>query len=254
MTHESLKNAWDNNRAAVGGWVSGGGEFTLDLYRRAGYDYVGIDCQHTPMNEAIVAAMLQRTPAGSPATVVRVSKNDSALIGRVVDAGADGVIIPMVNTADEAAAAVAAVRYPPHGMRSFGPMRPDLRVDDLVALSARVSVFVMIETVDGLDNVEKITAVEGVAGVYVGPADLSIGLGLNPMAAFTSDQLVEPISRIRRACESAGVVLGMHQANAATAATWISRGVRLVSLGGDTAVFLSAAIAGLRDALGGVTT
>ncbi|MCW2542262.1 MAG: HpcH/HpaI aldolase [Frankiales bacterium] len=248
MTHESLVKAWSNNGAAVGGWVSGGAEFTLDLYRRAGYDYVGIDCQHTPYNEAMAAAMLQRTPVGAPATIVRVSKNDSALIGKLADAGADGVIIPMVDTAAEAAAALEAVRYPPRGVRSFGPMRSDLRVDDLVALGDRVAIFVMIETADGLANVEEIAAVPGLTGVYVGPADLSIGLGLNPLTAFTTEQLYEPIERIRKACEANDLILGMHQASAASAGNWISRGVRLASLGGDSATFLAAAIAGLKEA------
>jgi 4-hydroxy-2-oxoheptanedioate aldolase len=223
----------------------------VDLYRRAAYDYVGIDCQHTAINEAMAASMVLRVPTTGPAMIVRVSKNDSALIGRLVDAGADGIIVPMVNNAAEAAAAVAAVRYPPRGVRSFGPIRPDLRPTDLVALADRVTVFAMIETADGLANAETITAVEGLGGIYVGPADLSIGLGLNPLSAFTSDQIVEPVERIRAACAAAGVVLGMHQMNAATANTWIGRGVRLVSLGSDGAMFTAAARAALEEVRGG---
>jgi 2-keto-3-deoxy-L-rhamnonate aldolase RhmA len=251
MTHSSLKAVWDQDRAAIGGWVASGSEFSLDLYRRAQYDYIGIDCQHTAYNEAQAASMLQRVPAGSPAIIVRVSKNDATLIQRLCDAGADGIIVPMVNNAAEAEAAVAATRYPPRGVRSFGPNRPDLRADDLMALADRVSVFVMIETSDGLQNVDEITAVEGLAGVYVGPADLSIGLGLNPLTAFNSDQLLEPVERIRKACEANNIILGMHQMNAATATTWISRGVRLASLGSDGGLFLSAAIAALKDAKAG---
>lgn len=250
MAHASLEQAWESGRAAVGGWVTAATTFSLDLYRRAQYDYIGIDCQHSVLSEADAAAMLVRLPGNGPAMIVRVSKNDSALIGKVCDAGADGIIVPMVNTAAEAEAAVAATRYPPRGVRSFGPMRPDLRADDIVALADRVSVFVMIETSAGLDNVDEITAVDGLRGVYVGPADLSIGLGLNPLTAFTSDQLVGPIDRIRAACEANGLVLGMHQANATSATAWIARGVRFATLGSDGGLFLAAAIAALREARG----
>jgi 4-hydroxy-2-oxoheptanedioate aldolase len=245
VTHESLRRAWADDGTALGGWVAGGGEFSLELYRQAGYDYVGIDCQHSVIGEETAAAILRRTPAGSPATIVRVSKNDGALIGRVADAGADGVIVPMVNTAAETAAALDAVRYPPHGVRSFGPVRPDLGLVSLAELSDRVSVFVMIETTQGLANIDDICAVPGIAGVYIGPADLSIGLGLNPLTAFSSDQLAEPIERIRKACAAAGIVLGMHQRDAETAALWIGRGVRLATIGNDAATFLGAVTGGL---------
>lgn len=250
MTHRSLSQAWSGDGAALGGWVSAGGEFALALYRRTGYDYVGIDCQHTILDEADAAAMLVRTPAGSPATIVRVSRNDPALIGRVCDAGADGIIVPLVNTAAEAAAACAAVRYPPRGGRSYGPMRADLPLGDIGALADRVSVFVMIETADGLANVEQICAVPGLTGIYVGPADLSIGLGLPVTGAYTTDQLVEPIERIRAACAANGLVLGMHQRDSVTARQWIARGVRLASLGGDSGLFAAAAAASLADARG----
>ena len=98
-------------------------------------------------------------------------------------------------------------------------------------MSARVSLFVMIETAEGLANVEEIAQVPGLGGVYVGPADLSIGLGLDPMRGFTTDQLAQPVERIRKACDASGIVLGMHQMNGASARRWIERGVRLATLG-----------------------
>jgi 4-hydroxy-2-oxoheptanedioate aldolase len=243
--NESLDKALANGGTAIGGWVSGGGDFTLGIYRRAGYDYVGLDCQHSAINEAMAADILQRTPAGSPATIVRVSKNDSALIGRVADAGADGVIVPMVSTVAEAEAAVRAVHYPPRGVRSFGPIHSSMRGDDLDTLAARVRVFVMIETLDGLTNVEDICAVEGLAGVDVGPADLSIGLGLNPRTAFSTDQLVEPIEKIRKACEANNIFLAMHVIGVEVSRKWIDRGVRLASYSSDASMFLDAAVTGL---------
>jgi 4-hydroxy-2-oxoheptanedioate aldolase len=241
MTHRSLSEAWASGRAALGGWVSAGGEFSLRGYQRAGYDYVGIDCQHSALDEADAAVLLQRASPADPATIVRVSKNDATLMGRLADAGADGIIVPMISTAQQAQEAVQAIRYPPAGVRSFGPTRADLPVSDLTEMAARISLFVMIETAEGLDNVEEITQVPGLAGIYVGPADLSIGLGMEPMRAFTTDQLAEPIERIRTACEAAGIVLGMHQIDGSNARRWIARGVRLATLGGDLGVFIAAA-------------
>jgi 4-hydroxy-2-oxoheptanedioate aldolase len=247
MTHSSLTSVWGTDDAAVGGWVTGGGEFSFDLYRRSGYDYVGLDCQHSALDEGDAANLVRRATDG-PATIIRVSKNDATLIGRLCDSGADGIIVPMVNNAAEAAAAVAAVWYPPHGVRSYGPVRPDLPSGDIVAMAERVSVFVMIETVDGLANVEEICAVPGLAGVYVGPADLSIALGLSPSDAYSTDQLVDSVERIRLACAANSIVLGMHQRDAASAVQWIARGARLVSLGGDGGMFLTAAKASLAQA------
>jgi 2-keto-3-deoxy-L-rhamnonate aldolase RhmA len=251
MTHGSLEAAWADGGAALGGWVSNL-EFSPDLYRRAEYDYIGIDCQHTVLSEAQVAATIVKMAPGGPAVVVRVSKNDSALIGKLCDAGADGIIVPMVNNAEEAAAAVAATRYPPRGVRSFGPHGPALRGQNLTQLGDRVSVFAMVETSDGLKNVDQIAAVEGLAGIYVGPADLSIGLGLDPMQAFSSDQLVEPVGQIRKACENSGIILGMHQANAATSITWVKRGVRFATISNDAGLFATAAGAALAEVKKGV--
>src|SRR5262249_31906176 len=149
--------------------------------------------------------------------------NQPAAIGRVLDAGADGVIVPMVSTAAEARAAVAACRYPPAGVRSFGPMRADLGLE-MAQIEGRACCFVMIETAEGLANVEQICAVPGLAGVYIGPADLSIGLGLNPMLAFSTDQLQAPVEAIRSACAGNGLVMGAHSLNGADAARWAGRG------------------------------
>ena len=251
MTHSSLEAAWADGGAALGGWVTTSLEF-LGPLRRAEFDYIGIDCQHSVFNEAQVAAVVQQLTGPGPAIVVRVSKNDSALIGKLVDSGADGIIVPMVNTAEEAAAAVAATRYPPAGVRSFGPFGPALRGLSLGDIGARVSVFAMVETSEGIKNVDEIAAVEGLAGIYVGPADLSIGLGLEPMKAFTTDQLVEPLSRIRKACENNGVILGMHQANPATSINWIGRGVRFATITSDAALLAAGASAALSETREGV--
>jgi 4-hydroxy-2-oxoheptanedioate aldolase len=240
MPHASLAAKWSADQPAFGGWVTTDSEATIAMFGRLGYDYVGIDTQHTAVSEAQAAVLVRRLVAAPFGVIVRVSKNDPALIGRLLDAGADGIIVPMVSTADEARAAVSACRYPPDGVRSFGPFRGDLGLD-LDALQRRVSLFVMIETSQGLDNVRDICAVPGIEGVYIGPADLSIGLGLDPMLAFSTDQLKEPVERIRAACAEFGRVMGGHSLNAADALRWVGRGSRLVSLGADSVMLATIA-------------
>ena len=251
MPHVALVNRWSVDQPAFGGWVTGDSESTIAMFGRLGYDYVGIDTQHTPLNDAQAAVLVRRLVHAPYAVIVRVSKNDPAFIGRILDAGADGIIVPMVSTAEEAAAAVAACRYPPEGVRSFGPFRGDLGLD-LVALQQRVSCFVMIETAQGLANVRQICAVPGIEGVYIGPADLSIGLGLDPMLAFSSDQLNEPVEVIRSACAEFGRIMGGHSLNATDAVRWVGRGSRLVSLGADSVMLATIAAQELETARRGL--
>lgn len=247
MPHPALAKRWRDGLPAFGGWVTSESESTMQIFGRVGYDYVGIDTQHTVLSDAQAAVLIRRLSDAPFASIVRVARNDPALIGRVLDAGADGVIVPMVSTADEAAAAVAACRYPPDGVRSFGPMRTDLGLE-LAHLQERVSCFVMIETALGLHNVNEICGVAGLAGVYIGPADLSIGLGLNPMLAFSSDQLQEPVNTIRAACAKFNLVMGAHSLNGADAARWASRGGRLISLGADSVMLATIAAQELETA------
>jgi 2-keto-3-deoxy-L-rhamnonate aldolase RhmA len=252
MAHASLTARWEAGQPALGGWVTGDSESTIAIYGRLGYDYVGIDTQHSPVSEAQAALLVRRLGQAPHAVIVRVSKNDAALIGRLLDAGSDGVIVPMVSTAEDAAAAVAACRYPPAGVRSFGPFRADLGLD-LAELEQRVSCFVMIETAEGLANVRQICAVPGLAGVYIGPADLSIGLGLDPLLAFSTDQLEEPVAAIKAACAEFDLIMGSHSLNATDATRWVGRGAQLVSLGADSVMLGTMAAQELAVARGGTS-
>jgi len=146
---------------------------------------------------------------------VRLPNADPAPIGRVLDAGADAVVIAMIESADQAAAAVAATRYPPAGIRSFGPLRASLG-HDTAALQARVSVFAMIETAAALSGLSQICAVDGLAGVYIGPADLAISMGVDPVGASQHPAVLDAIARIHRAAADAGLVTGIHAGNGKT--------------------------------------
>ena len=149
MTPSRLQEALAAKEQVWGGWVVGPTIIGPEEFANAGYDYVGFDVQHGYLDDADVALLLRRLEHVPVATAVRLPSADPAPIGRVLDAGADAVIIAMVESAEQAAAAVAATRYAPAGVRSFGPLRASLGLDP-AALEARVSVFAMIETAQGL--------------------------------------------------------------------------------------------------------
>jgi 4-hydroxy-2-oxoheptanedioate aldolase len=239
MPHQAFENARDHGIPALGGVITLPSEALVGCYERAGYDFVGFDCQHGSISAAEAAAIVRRMGTSSLATLVRVADGSAASIGHALDAGADGVIVPLVDTAEQAADAVAACRYPARGVRSFGPTRPGLPLDT-EALESRASCFVMVETREGLDHVAEICAVDGVSGIVVGPGDLPISLGLNPLAGFTTDQLFEPLGRIRAACDEHRLLLGVFALDAVTTLTWLEQGCRLVMLGMDHMVISQA--------------
>jgi 4-hydroxy-2-oxoheptanedioate aldolase len=250
MAHRALSEAWSAGRAAFGGWVSLPSEFNVDAFVGAGYDYVGIDCQHSLIDEALAARMVAARPNCAAALIVRVARNDPGLIGRVLDAGADGVIVPLVNTAEQAAAAVAACRYAPQGYRSFGPVRPDLGRDPR-SIESRALCFVMIETAEAVRNAAAICGTKGVDGIYVGPADLAVTLGLPPGERPMRPALREAVTAIRQAAQAAGVIPGFHAGNGKAAAELAAEGYRLLTLGVDRGLLAMTARDDLKAAKGG---
>jgi 4-hydroxy-2-oxoheptanedioate aldolase len=221
-------------RPALGGWITRDPSTALELYACTAVDFAAIDCQHSVLDEADAAAALRLCGRERPRTLVRVSRNDAAAIGRVADAGADGVIVPMVDDAVAAQAAVAACRFPPLGVRSFGPFGQDPALGT-AELESAVAVYAMIETAAALEQVGEICATQGISGVYAGPADLSIALGLDPQAA--SDQLAEPLRRVVEACRAAGVVAGVHAGGGQQAQRFAELGYELITLGSYESFF-----------------
>ncbi|MGW4335914.1 HpcH/HpaI aldolase family protein [Rhodococcus koreensis] len=246
MTRRNLRESLAKPDLAVGGWLVEKSPSALNGYATAGYDYVGIDCQHSFVDARDVAEILSHPVPSDVPIIVRTSSLDSAEIGRVLDAGADAVIVPGIDTRDEAAKAVAACRYPPRGTRSFGPLNPRLGHDPIDVENHALRLL-MIETRAGLDNAESICSTEGVDGIYIGPADLSIGLGLPPLAAFASDQLLPALERVRLACSDNDLLLGAHAVDAESALRWKDLGIDFVSIGSNVGAFIQAARATLSD-------
>ena len=244
-----LQDALAAKTQVWGGWVVGPTAIGPEEFAAAGYDYVGIDVQHGYLSDADAALMLRRLEHVPIATVVRLPNAEPAPIGRVLDAGADGVVIAMVESASEAADAVAATRYAPGGVRSFGPLRASLGVDP-AALQARASVFAMIETMRGLAALDEICGVEGLTGIYVGPADLAISMGHGPAEAWTREDVLDVILHIQRRAAEAGLVAGIHASTGRTGKAMAQNGFRMVTLASESQALRRGAAAHLSDAVG----
>jgi 2-keto-3-deoxy-L-rhamnonate aldolase RhmA len=242
-----LRRALNRATPIWGGWVTAPTLLGPEEFASAGYDYVGFDAQHGYLDDADIARMLRRIEHVPIGTVVRLPNADAAPIGRVADAGADAVVIAMIESADQAAAAVAATRYPPAGIRSFGPLRAGLG-HDTAALESRVSVFAMIETAAALSGLSQICAVDGLTGLYVGPADLAISMGVDVVGATKHPAVLDAIGRINRAAADAGLIAGIHAGDGKTGRTMAQLGFRMITLASEARALRRGAAEHLREA------
>lgn len=235
----------------VGYWVLLDVPVATERLSRLGYDCVVLDGQHGLIGYSGILSGLLAVDAGHGAvSLVRVEANEPTPIGRALDAGAAGVIVPLVSSAAEAAAAVTAARYPPLGIRSYGPLRSELRIGPVPAVANESTlVLAMIETASGLENVESIAATPGLDGIYIGPSDLSLALGGSyPGDPAVADELDEAVVRIRIACETAGIAAGIHTLDGAVAAERLAAGFTFVCVGSDLSHLVAAASAHLSAA------
>lgn len=237
-----LRAAAAAGRPIRGAWLASPSAVAAEIVASVGYDYVSVDMQHGTADLSDAVGMFTAISGQGAVPMARVPSNDAAIIGRVLDIGALGIVVPLVETAEEAAAAVAATRYPPHGVRSYGPVRASTTIGsrDTPDLE-QVFVAVMVETRTGLANVDAIAATPGLDAVYVGPADLALGLGLAPSYERSDVEHVEAIEHIRRACERHGITAGVHCADGAMAARRLAQGFGLTTIMNDLAVLRSGA-------------
>ena len=237
-----------NSGVTIGTWLQIGSSQTAEIMGQVGLDWVILDTQHGGMSESDLLPILQALNSTGTPALVRVNWLDPALIMRAGDLGADGVVIPMVNTPEDAELAVRSIRYPPRGMRSFGPLR-----NYFIGGEAKQALCLcMIETVEALANVEKIAAVPGLDGLLVGPADLALSMGLEftgPMSA----QVLDAIERVAGACKQHGLLACSVGMTAANIAEQVGRGVTFITAGADSMFMRLAAIqevGQVREALG----
>lgn len=209
-------------------------------------DFIYVDQQHGLTSYDTLIEILRAIDRSSVAPIVRVRSNDTGLIGQALDAGAEGVIVPMVNSRQDAERAVAACRYSPSGNRSFGPIRSSLTrahgsPDEI---NGRVSCFVMVESRDGLANLAEIAAVPGIAGIYIGQADLAVSLGLEPELRIQEGEHEQAIQAILKACQANNIAAGLSGAPQAMS----SLGFRMITAGSDQG-FIASGVANLGKSL-----
>ena len=212
MTTRSLREALGTGKPLLGAWLQMPNPVAAEAVGYLGFDWVGIDTQHGLIGYETLLSMLQAVAISGTPAVVRVSGNVPGEIGRALDSGAQGIIVPLVETAEAAAQAADACRYPPRGHRSWGALRPALQSTPFTpdVGDEQAVCFAMVETVTGVENIDAIAAVEGVDVVYIGPSDLASSAGLPPMLALKEDSHRELVERIAAACARAGKWSGIH--------------------------------------------
>lgn len=201
-----------------------------------GYDYMCLDGQHGLLDYSGWIAGLQAIDAaGVGVGIIRVPSSEAAGIGRALDAGAAGIIVPLVNSAEDAAAAVAAAKYPPEGVRSYGPMRSGLRIGPKIdKANADTLVLAMIETPEGIANADAIAAVPGIDGLYIGPTDLAIALGGTHLGDPSIEyEFAATLIRIRDAAKAAGKIAAVHTSSGELAAERVDAGFTFITIASD---------------------
>ncbi|OQA38953.1 MAG: 4-hydroxy-2-oxo-heptane-1,7-dioate aldolase [Chloroflexi bacterium ADurb.Bin325] len=215
---------------------------------RCGADFLYLDTQHGSWGEDSVIGGLAAVSSGPATPMARVSSNRFHRIGRLLDAGALGIIVPLVNTRADAQAAADACRFPPVGTRSYGTGRCLVYGDDYPEwINDQVFVAVQIETVEAVDNAEAILSVPGVDGCMVGPADLALSLGFPPKEAPQREEHARALERVLTACRNTGKIPGIDPGNIEQAARHGRNGYRFLVVGADLRMLSAAAAGGIRD-------
>ena len=247
MRPNKIKQMWRDGKPTTLGWLSIAHGFSAELMARQGFDALCVDLQHGTSELGDILPMLQAISQTETTPIVRVAWNDPAAIMKALDLGAYGIIVPLVNNAAEAAKAVAACRYMPVGMRSSGPVRAAHYggANYFEEANDEIIVMAMIETQEGLANLDEICATPGLDAVYIGPADLSYALGMPPRADNPDPKHLATCDRILAAAHKAGFKCVMHCAGAEFAAGAIKRGFDMVMLTSD----MNCMIAGARQQL-----
>lgn len=242
-----LRSLWAKGQPSLNAWLSIGDAFTAEIMAAQGFDSLTVDMQHGALDYTDLLPMLQAMRASGATLFARAAWLDPAAIMKALDAGADGIICPMINTADEAARFVSYMRYPPLGDRSFGPTRAAFAHGDSYAARANASLlaFAMIETAEAYANLEPIVATPGLDGIYVGPVDLSLSLSngkLKPGTDREEPEMIAALQTIAAACNRQGIIAALHCGTADYAARAVSWGYKMVTVGSD-ARFMSLAAA-----------
>ena len=235
MRENQLRTLWKNDQAAVNGWLAIGNSFSAETMAHQGWDSLTIDLQHGVVDYQAMVTMLQAISTTSTVPVVRVPWLEPGILMKTLDAGAYGVICPMVNTREDAQKLVAYTTYAPRGTRSFGPVRANLYggADYPTHANDTIVRFAMIETAQALDNLDAILSVEGLDAIYIGPSDLSLALGCKPTFDDVEAPVAQAIDHILARAKAHGIVAGIHNGTPEFARARIAKGFRFTTVSSD---------------------
>ena len=239
MEQQSLRNCWLKGKGAINAWCSIPNAVTAEMMSMNDFDSITIDMQHGLVDYQTALNMLQVISGSGKTPMVRVPWNEPGIIMKSLDAGALGIICPMINTPEDAISFVGATRYAPVGHRSSGPTRalmvhgPNYHNeanDNIISMA-------MIETVEALDNVDKIAATDGLTGIYIGPSDLSISMGFNPGLDRVEPEMIDAINKIENACKKNNIKVGIHCLSPSYLKDKLSNGYDLATLASDIRIY-----------------
>ena len=236
MRENSSLAAWQRGEQTIGLWLSLANTYSAEAMSKLGFDWVCVDMQHGLIDYTDLVNMLPAISNSDAMPLVRVPWNEPYEIMKALDAGAYGVIIPMVNNRKEAEQAVMACRYPPLGNRSFGPIRGALYGGRGYALEAndQIACIAMIETAEGIANADEIMSTSGLNGIYIGPADLALSMGLPAMGDQPQDEHLVVVKELLEKCRAHKIAAGIHTSSLEYAQKYLALGFNFVTLGSDS--------------------
>ncbi|HTV46564.1 MAG TPA: aldolase/citrate lyase family protein [Stellaceae bacterium] len=251
-----VRELWQAGKPVINSWCGIPSSFSAEVMAHAGWDSLVVDMQHGMIDYQMMVTMLQGISTTETVPLVRVPWNDPAYIQKALDAGAYGIICPMINTRAEAEKLVDSMRYAPLGHRSSGPIRASLYggADYHAKANDIVVAFGMIETAEAIANLDQILSVKGLDAVYVGPSDLSISHGYPPGGDKPDEWMMAALKKVLDGCKKHGVQPGIHCGAPAYAKRMIEMGFRFVTVGGDTRFVTMGAAAAVAEMRGGAVS
>ena len=243
MRENTVRTKWQQGQKIVNGWLGIPSSISAETMAHAGWDSITVDTQHGIVDYQTGVSMMQAISTTPTIPMVRVPWLEMGTIMKFLDAGAYGVICPMINSREEAETLVAACRYAPQGTRSFGPMRAMMYGGADYALKANETILViaMIETTKALDNLDAILSTPGLDGIYIGPNDLSLSMGHGAKGDATQPEVVAEITRIRQTAKKNNLLAGIHCTAASYANKMLNEGFDLVTIMNDNGLLAGAA-------------
>ncbi|MFO1320095.1 MAG: aldolase/citrate lyase family protein [Burkholderiales bacterium] len=249
MRENPVRSIWSRGGAVINGWLGIPSSITAENMAQCGWDSLVVDLQHGHIDFQVAVGMLQAISTTATTPLARVPWCEPGIIMKLLDAGAYGIICPMINTRADCEAFVGACRYAPKGYRSFGPVRATWYggADYFKHANDTIVTMAMIETKQAMDNLDDILSVPGLDGLYIGPNDLAITLGCAPSGTPTDPIVLDAIRTILAGAKKHGIRAGLHCGSAAMAKEMIALGFQFTTIMGDNALLNTAARAAIAE-------